>query len=214
LNLNGEDNLVSETLKKQIDRFLLALGFSLMFGIMIFGQQFRQSVGQVVGILMNPILALVGQENFHLVLLSMAIITGTYASLIQKYTMDWELMRNTQERMKAFQKEFREAQLSQNTFMLKKLQDQQKDMMAEQMEMSKMQFKPMAYISIISLPLFMWAYYYISGHGAATMVFPFWGKQLLTATAFGPFQHWIYWYFISSLGVSQLIRKALNIGGI
>lgn len=206
--------MVSEALKKQIDRFLLALGFSLMFGIMILGQSFRTSVGQTVGILMNPVLALVGQENFHLILLIMAAITATYASLIQKYTIDWDLMRNTQDRMKVFQKEFREAQLSQNTYMLKKLEDQRKEMMEDQMKMSKQQFKPMAYISIISLPLFMWAYYFISGHGAATMVFPFWGKQLLTSHAFGPFQHWIYWYFISSLGVSQLIRKALNIGGV
>jgi uncharacterized membrane protein (DUF106 family) len=214
LNLNGEDNLVSETLKKQIDRFLLAFGFSLMFGIMILGQEFRESVGEIVGILMNPILTIVGQENFHLVLLVMAAITAIYASLIQKYTIDWDLMKNTQERMKVFQKEFREAQLSQNTYMLKKLEDQRKDMMEDQMKMSKQQFKPMAYISIISIPLLMWIYYYISGHGSATMVFPFWGKQLLTSTAFGPFQHWLYWYFISSLGVSQLIRKALDIGGV
>jgi uncharacterized membrane protein (DUF106 family) len=206
--------LVSETLKKQLDRFLLVFGFSLMFGIMILGQGFRESVGKAVGVLMNPVLAVVGEGNFHLILLVMAAITAIYASLIQKYTIDWDLMRNTQENMKVFQKEFREAQLSQNTYMLKKLEDQRKDMMEDQMKMSKQQFKPMAYISIISLPLFMWAYYYISGHGAATMVFPFWGKQLLTSTAFGPFQHWIYWYFISSLGVSQLIRKALNIGGV
>lgn len=214
MNLNGEDNLVSETLKKQIDRFLLAFGFSLMFGIMILGQEFRQSMGAAVGVLMDPVLALVGQENFHLILLVMAVITALYASLIQKYTIDWELMRNTQERMKVFQKEFREAQLSQNTYMLKKLEDQRKEMMEDQMKMSKQQFKPMAYISIISLPLFMWAYYFISGHGNATMVFPFWGEQLLTTQVFGPFQHWIYWYFISSLGVSQLIRKGLNIGGV
>jgi uncharacterized membrane protein (DUF106 family) len=206
--------LVSETLKKQLNQFLLAIGFSLMFGIMLLGQQFREAVGQVVGILMNPILAVVGQQNFHLVLLVMAAITATYASLIQKYTMDWDLMRRTQERMKAFQAEFREAQLSQNTYMLKKLEEQRKDMMDDQMKMSKQQFKPMAYISIISVPLLMWIYYYISGHGSATMVFPFWGKQLLTSHAFGPFQHWLYWYFISSLGVSQLIRKALNIGGV
>jgi uncharacterized membrane protein (DUF106 family) len=206
--------LVSETLKKQLDRFLLVFGFSLMFGIMILGQGFRESVGKAVGVLMNPVLAVVGEGNFHLILLVMAAITAIYASLIQKYTIDWDLMRNTQERMKVFQKEFREAQLSQNTYMLKKLEDQRKDMMEDQMKMSKQQFKPMAYISIISLPLFMWAYYYISGHGAATMVFPFWGKQLLTSTAIGPLTHWIYWYFISSLGVSQLIRKALNIGGV
>ncbi|AAM04527.1 TPA: DUF106 domain-containing protein [Methanosarcina acetivorans] len=206
--------MVSETLKKQIDRFLLAFGFSLMFGIMILGQEFRQSMGEAVGVIMDPVLSLVGQENFHLILLVMAIITALYASLIQKYTIDWELMRNTQERMKVFQKEFREAQLSQNTYMLKKLEDQRKEMMEDQMKMSKQQFKPMAYISIISLPLFMWAYYFISGHGNATMVFPFWGEQLLTTPVFGPFQHWIYWYFISSLGVSQLIRKGLNIGGV
>jgi uncharacterized membrane protein (DUF106 family) len=214
LNLNGEDNLVSETLKIQIDRFLLALGFSLMIGIMFLGQDFRDAVGKGVGIIMNPVLALVGQENFHLILLVMAIITAIYASLIQKYTMDWDLMRNTQERMKVFQKEFREAQLSQNTYMLKKLEDQRKEMMEDQMKMSKQQFKPMAYISIISIPLFMWAYYYISGHANATMVFPFWGKQLLTSPAFLTFPHWMYWYFIASLGVSQLIRKVLNIGGV
>lgn len=206
--------MVSETLKNQIDRFLLALGFSLMIGIMVLGQSFRTAVGEAVGVLMNPVLALVGQENFHLILLVMASITAIYASLIQKYTIDWDLMRNTQERMKAFQKEFREAQLSQNTYMLKKLEEQRQEMMEDQMKMSKQQFKPMAYISIISVPLFMWAYYYISGHGSATMVFPFWGKQLLTTHAFWYFQNWLYWYFICSLGVSQFIRKALDIGGV
>jgi len=206
--------LVSKTLKQQIDNFLLALGFSLMIGIMLLGQEFRQAVGEAVGVLMNPVLALVGAENFHLVLLAMATITAIYASLIQKYTIDWDLMRKTQERMKVFQKDFREAQLSQNTYMLKKLEEQRKEMMDDQMKMSKQQFKPMAYISILSVPLFMWAYYYISGHGSAMMVFPFWGQQLLTARAFGPFQEWLYWYFISSLGVSQIIRKILNIGGI
>ena len=185
-----------------------------MFGIILLGQQFREAVGQVVGILLNPVLAIVGQQNFHLVLLVMAAITATYASLIQKYTMDWELMRKTQERMKAFQAEFREAQLSQNTYMLKKLEEQRKDMMEDQMKMSKQQFKPMAYISIISVPLLMWIYYYISGHGSAAMVFPFWGKQLLTSAVIWQIPHWMYWYFISSLGVSQLIRKALNIGGV
>jgi len=118
--------LVSKTLKKQLDQFLLAIGFSLMFGIMLLGQQFREAVGQVVGILMNPILAVVGQQNFHLVLLVMAAITATYASLIQKYTIGWDLMKNTQESMKVFQREFREAQLSQNAFLLRKLEDNER----------------------------------------------------------------------------------------
>jgi len=206
--------LLSEDLKQKIDHILLALGFSLMIGIMILGQDFRNAVGDAVGILMDPIAKAVGPSNFHMVLLVMAAITAIYASLIQKYTIDWELMRSTQEKMVSFQKEFREAQLSQNTYMLKKLDDQRKEMMDDQLKMSKQQFKPMAYISILSLPLFMWMYHYISGHGSATMFFPFWGEQFLTDSVLGPFQYWLFWYFISSLGVSQLVRKALNIGGV
>jgi uncharacterized membrane protein (DUF106 family) len=79
--------------------------------------------------------------------------------------------------VKVSQREFREAQLSQNTYMLRKLEDQRMDAMEDQMRMSKQQFEPMAYISIISLPLLMWSYYYISGHGFATIVFPLWGKS-------------------------------------
>lgn len=200
--------------KKQMERALLALGISLMIGIMILGEEFRDSLGSAVGFIMDPLVTLLGATNFHIVLFIMASITALYATLIQKYTMDWELMRNVQEKMRLFQKEFREAQLSNNTALMKKMESQRAEMMTEQLEMSKQQFKPMAYISIISLPLFMWAYFYIKSHGAATMVFPFWGEQILTNTVLGPFQYWIFWYFIASLAVSQLMRKALDVGGI
>lgn len=200
--------------KKKLEQVLLALGISLMLGIVILGQDFRDSLGQSVGFIMDPLVTLLGASNFHIVLFIMASITALYASLIQKYTMDWELMRSTQEKMRVFQKEFREAQLSNNTSLMKKMEAERNEMMSQQMEMSKQQFKPMAYISIISLPLFMWAYYYISSHEAATMIFPFWGEQILTDTILGPFQYWIFWYFIASLAVSQLIRKSLDVGGI
>lgn len=206
--------MTASNLKKTIDQALLALGLSLMFGIIILGEEFRTAVGEAVGIIMDPLTALAGEGNFHVVLFIMAAITAIYSSLIQKYTIDWNLMRDTQERMKTFQKEFREAQLSQNSYMLKKLEEQRKEMMGDQMEMTKQQFKPMAYISIISLPLFMWAYYYINGHESASLVFPFWGEQLLMGGVLGPIQYWIFWYFITSLAISQLIRKVLDIGGV
>ena len=200
--------------KKKADHILLALGLSLMLGIMILGQDFRVALGTAMGVFMDPLVNLVGASNFHLILFIMAAITALYASLIQKYTIDWELMRNTQEAMRVFQKEYREAQIANNTAVMKKLEEQRTKMMSDQMEMSKQQFKPMAYISIISLPLFMWAYHFISGHAGASLNFPFWGHQVLTDTAFGPIQYWIFWYFITSLAVSQLIRKALDVGGV
>ncbi len=206
--------MVTTDFKKKVDHMLLALGLSLMIGIMVLGQDFRDALGTAVGFFMDPLISLVGESNFHLILFIMAAITALYASLIQKYTIDWELMRNTQEAMRVFQKEYREAQIANNTAVMKKLEEQRTKMMSDQMEMSKQQFKPMAYISIISLPLFMWAYHFISGHAGASLNFPFWGHQVLTDTAFGPIQYWIFWYFITSLAVSQLIRKALDVGGV
>lgn len=206
--------LVTAHFKKVLERLILSIGISLMFGILLLGTGGRQAIGSIMGILMDPLSRLVGESNFHIMLFIMAAITALYASLIQKYTIDWEKMRSTQERMKAFQKEFREAQLSQNNYMIKKLEEERSKMMGDQMEMSKQQFKPMAYISIISLPLFMWAYHYISAHEAASLVFPFMGEVLLTDTIIGPIQYWIFWYFITSLAISQVVRKALNIGGV
>jgi len=206
--------VVTTDFKKKVDHMLLALGLSLMIGIMVLGQDFRDALGTAVGFFMDPLISLVGESNFHLILFIMAAITALYASLIQKYTIDWELMRNTQEAMRVFQKDYREAQIANNTAVMKKLEEQRTKMMSDQMEMSKQQFKPMAYISIISLPLFMWAYHFISGHAGASLNFPFWGHQVLTDTAFGPIQYWIFWYFITSLAVSQLIRKALDVGGV
>ena len=197
--------------KQTLERAALALGFGMMFGIILLGERFRIQVGEVVQILLGPLPDIL---PFHIMLFVMAAITGLYASLIQKYTMDWELMRRVQDQMKNFQKDFREAQLADNQAKVKKMEAERSAMMNDQMQMTKQQFKPMAYISIISLPLFMWAYLYIGEHPDPTLIFPFWGEKMLTGFALGPIQYWIYWYFICSLPISQIIRKSLNIGGV
>jgi uncharacterized membrane protein (DUF106 family) len=46
------------------------------------------------------------------------------------------------------------------------------------------------------------------------MTFPFWGEQVITGRVIGPIIYWFYWYFICSIPVSQIIRKALNIGSL
>jgi uncharacterized membrane protein (DUF106 family) len=108
----------------------------------------------------------------------------------------------------------RQAQLSNNAQKIKKLEGQYQEMMGDQMEMFKQQFKPMLYISIISIPLFYWVYLLISQNPDATMMFPFWGEQNLSHKVFWEFQYWLFWYFLCSIPVSQMTRKALNVGGM
>jgi uncharacterized membrane protein (DUF106 family) len=197
-------------IKNVLNKVILYLGVFLLLSIMLFPQM-RSVIGNTMGIILDPLLSLL---PLHIIIFIFAAITGLYASLIQKYTMDWELMRRVQERMKKMQKELRQAQLSNNVQKMKKLEAQRAEMMGDQMEMMKQQFKPMLYISVISIPLFFWVYLVISSHQSATMVFPFWGEKNLNDSLIGPFQYWLFWYFICSIPVSQITRKALNIGGI
>ena len=196
--------------KETLERIGLALGISMLLGMLLMPNDFRPAVAGFVDTLLGPLPAML---PIHITLFVMAALTGLYASLIQKYTIDWEQMRTISEKMKAFQKEYREAQLAENKQKLKKLDEKRAAMMGEQGKMMKQQFKPMAYISIISLPLFFWAWTYVDANPGFAITFPFWGVKLLSEPAFLGIQYWIVWYMICSLPVSQVIRKALDIGG-
>ena len=195
---------------KSLDIVLLAIGAVLFFGIMI-SADLRHSLGMATG---HVVGWMPGILPFHVVLFILAAITGLYASLIQKYTMDWDFLRNQQEKMKKVQREMKEAQLSGDQSRQQQLQAEQMKMVSEQGKMMQMQFKPMLYIGIVSIPLFMWAYLYIGENPELVITFPFWGTKLITETAIGPVIYWFYWYFICSLPVSQIIRKALDIGNM
>ena len=202
-----------QKVKEQANKVILGLGVLLMFSVMI--PSVRELIGKGMDILMSPILLLVGDSNFFLILSAMAIITAIYSSLIQKYAVDQSKVFETQEKMKIFQKEMREAQRTQNTYMLKKLEEQQAEIMQENMAMMKTQFKPMLYIVFVSIPLFMWGYYYVGLHPDALMIFPFWGEKLLNDFVIDvwifKFAYFLYWYLLSSFAFSQVIRKLLNV---
>jgi uncharacterized membrane protein (DUF106 family) len=196
-------------LTKFLDNLALGIGIFLFFGIMVSGD-----LRHGIGLLMETFLGwLPAVLPFHVVLFALAAITGLYASLIQKYTMDWDFLKRQQEKMKNLQSAMREAQLSGDKAKMQTLQNEQMKMVSEQGKMMQMQFKPMLYIGIVSIPLFMWAYLFIAQH-PLTMTFPFWGTHQISEVVLGPVIYWFYWYFICSLPVTQIIRKALDIGSM
>jgi len=196
-------------IKKTLNKLVMVLGIFLMFGIIMFPDM-MDIIGKLMDKLLKPIL---GGLPIHMIIFVLAAFTGIYASLIQKYTMDWGLMKRVQEKSRIIQKEMRQAQLTNNVQKIKKLEGQYSEMMGDQMEMFKQQFKPMLYISIISIPLFYWVYLLIGQNPDATMIFPFWGEQKLKESIW-IFQYWLFWYFLCSIPISQITRKALNIGGM
>lgn len=172
----------------------------------------RDGVGGALDVIFGP---LAGMLPFYVIIIMLSVLTALYSSVIQKYTIDYERMQEVQERMKVFQKEFREAQLSGDDKKIKKLESKRDKVMKEQLEMSQNQFKPMAYILIISVPIFFWLLFRLNNYPESIgITMPFFGQHMLTDLILGPVPAWILWYMICSLTLSQVVRKALNIGGI
>ena len=195
-------------MKKYGGYIALVVAMLLIFSYSI--PAIRDGVGSFIDMILGP---LANQVPFYILIVILSTITALYSSIIQKYTIDYEHMQEVQARMKVFQKEFREAQLSGDEKRLKKLNAKKDKMMKEQMEMSQNQFKPMAYILIITVPIFFWLIFRLNSTEGA-IIMPFFGLHTMTEFVLGPIPAWILWYMICSLTISQVVRKSLNIGGI
>jgi len=198
------------------DKYGLYVALLFMFAMMISYsiEWLRVGVGKALDSVFAPLVETFGIPFFILIVI-LSAATGLYSSIIQKYTIDYERMNDVQERMKGFQKEYREALLSKDEKKIKKMDAKKDRMMKEQLELSQQQFKPMAYILILTVPIFFWLLYRLSQIPDATITLPYQaGAISLTAPMFWILPAWIVWYMLCSITISQVIRKALNIGGI
>ena len=196
----------------------IALLFTMLVMLSYGIEGVRVTVGTMLNVLLGPFIDVLGVPFFVMIMI-LSSITGLYSSLVQKYTIDYEKMQETQAKMRVFQKEFREAQLSGDEKRVKKLQGKQERMMQDQLDMSRQQFTPMAIILILSVPIFFWLLLRLPAVGtpidiASGIVMPFIGTVTLSSIAFWIVPAWILWYMLCSLTISQVIRKALNIGGL
>ncbi|WP_292370024.1 DUF106 domain-containing protein [Methanoregula sp. UBA64] len=198
------------------DKYGLYVALLFMFAMMISYsiEWLRVGVGKALDSVFAPLVETFGIPFFILIVI-LSAATGLYSSIIQKYTIDYERMNEVQERMKGFQKEYREALLSKDEKKIKKMDTKKDRMMKEQLELSQQQFKPMAYILVLTVPIFFWLLYRLSQLPNETITLPYQaGAISLTAPMFWILPAWIVWYMLCSITVSQVIRKALNIGGI
>ena len=190
----------------------IALGFMMLMMFSYSVEWLKVGVGQGIDSAFSPVIDGL-KIPFYILIVILSALTGLYSSIIQKYTIDYEKMTETQERMKEFQTEYREAQLSQDEKKIKKMEAKKDRVMKEQLEMSQNQFKPMAYILVLTVPIFFWLLFRLN-QVQSTITFPYFGTVGLQNPAVWIIPAWILWYMICSITLSQVIRKSLNIGGL
>jgi uncharacterized membrane protein (DUF106 family) len=190
----------------------IALGFMMLMMFSYSIEWLKVGIGQGIDGVFSPLIDSF-KIPFYILILILSAFTGLYSSIIQKYTIDYEKMTETQERMKEFQTEYREAQLSQDEKKIKKMDAKKDRVMKEQLEMSQNQFKPMAYILVLTVPIFFWLLFRLN-QIKATITLPYVGTIGLQDAAVWIIPAWMIWYMICSITLSQVIRKSLNIGGL
>ncbi len=195
-----------------IQNIILVIGFGIFIGSIFLPPAFRDTMSAAVNVIVSPIN---NTMPFWIAVLLIATIVTFFSTIIQKYTMDWDLSRRVMQKNQILTKELREAQLSGDKKKLKKLEEERLSMMEDQAEMSKQQLKPMGFIVFVSIPLFWWAWWYLlqPAQAGMTMIFPLIGTVKLMDN-FLIFPYWVWWSLICSLATSSLVRKALNTGSV
>jgi uncharacterized membrane protein (DUF106 family) len=174
--------------------------------------QIRNLVATVDNVVLAPLDSVL---PFYVVILLLAVVTGLYSALLQANLLDREKLAAYQAQMKAIQDRRKAAKERGDEAELERIEEEQMEAMGDQLGMFKLQFRPMVWIMLLTIPVFLWMRWKIrAGHvvGPEThLVFPLIGQVGLQEAAFGPFPAWILWYFLCSMSFGQVIRKVLNI---
>jgi len=137
------------------------------------------------------------------------VLVVSLSSFFNNLFADWKKMGEMQEISRAFQKEVTAARKEGNTNRVNKLMKMQPDIMKKQTEAQSGMMKPMIFLFIFIVPIFMWLRYFLGGLSYYYFTVP-WANGVLLY--YKPFlmQSWLWIYMIFSMVVGQIIRQGLK----
>jgi len=192
-------------MKRILRNVFRALGITIFIGIFI-SHDFRTFLGDSLAPFLDPVY---GEVGVLYTIMILSIITAGYSTIIQKLTVDYKRLKEIQQRVMEFNKEYAEALKKNNQEKLKRLEPQKEEIGKLQSELMSMQFDPMFYTVVVTIPIFMWLYRISTFN--PTVVVPF-GGEIHAGNFYFIFPWWIWWYMFNSITFGQIIRKILKVG--
>lgn len=173
----------------------------------------RAAIGETLNIFLGPLETMM---PFYLVVLVLALLTGLFSSIVQDNLMNMDMMGDYREKQEDLKQRRQEAKDRGDDEALERIQQEQMEMMTENLGVFKAQFRPMIWIMLFTIPVFLWLYWIVRDVGVTVsdpvMIMPFvGGLSDWQAGVLGPIEGWLVWYFVCSLGFTQILRKALNV---
>jgi len=184
---------------------LLALMFSML---VLFDQSLRQSLGKAVGVALAPLVGFGG----HLPLVTLfftGLITSIFTITLRQLFTDWVGQARNARIASAFNKELREARLSNNTYKLKKLTELQPQIMSQQLKASQTQLKLMPMTMIVIVPTFAWLANFIYLDLDSTVFSVPWEFNASMKSS-NVLPNWILLYSLLTLPFGQVLTRTLK----
>jgi len=188
----------------------MIIGFILVF-IVLFNQDIRAKIGAATGYVFDPVIGFEGQYPVLTIFLCGAIMVF-FSSLLRHIFTDWKKTARVQATMQTFQKEFREAKLSNNTYKLKKLTEMQPEIMKLQTGMSSGQMKPTIITMLVVIPIFTWLWSGFIGN-PEVVSYPYFDTPWAFHASFFKstvFPNWVLIYMTLSIPLSQVLQRAFK----
>ncbi|AFO58901.1 MULTISPECIES: DUF106 domain-containing protein [Natrinema] len=152
---------------------------------------------------------------FYAVIILLAIVTGLYSTVLQARLTNTEKLQAYQKRMNDLQERQKAAKERGDDEALERIREEQMAAAGDQLGMFKLQFRPMVWIMLLTIPVFLWLRWKVRGghlgSGETGLVVPLAGAVSWQDPLVGPMATWIVWYFLCSMASRQLIRKTLAI---
>jgi len=173
----------------------------------------RNFIGGGLDLLLGP---LADVMPFYIMIMVLAVFTSLNSAILQGKLMNMDRMGEYQARMKEIQQRRKEAKERGDDEALDEIQEEQMDAMGDQLGMFKEQFRPMVWIMLVNIPVFLWIYFMVQTNALGTtsgpvMILPIMGEVTSWNARIGPMWTWIIWYFVCSMSFSQIVRKALDV---
>jgi len=146
-----------------------------------------------------------------LTLILAGVVVVFLSSFFQNLFTDWKKMGESQQMTKAFQKEISKARKEGDTNRVNKLMKKQPEIMRRQTEASSGMMKPMFFLFIFIVPIFMWLRFFLGNLSYFYFTVP-WanGVSLFDKPIGFLWQAWLWLYLVFSMVVGQVIRQGLK----
>lgn len=171
-------------------------------------------VQQIVATSLNVVLSPLGTlMPLSVFLLGLSGVTGLCSTTVRHLLGDRDRLDRFQSRMQELQEKLSAAQQTDDAA-VDEVTELQQELMRNFLSMMKLQFRPMVWSMLVTVPIFLWLRWAVLAPTAAAipvvLSLPVVGHIALSATVIGPLKVWVVWYIGGSISTSILSQRLLS----